>query len=119
MIVRLNGVEVSAPKLGSVPVVEDSWHKLREAYGDLADSVIGWQIETLAKPIGIFFRDAFLYVVKALNTNSTEIITLGIMLCCLGMMVAPLLNNKGGSGGAWLGRGVVIGFIGAVWRMVI
>jgi hypothetical protein len=51
-----------------------------------------------------------------LATNSPEIITVGIVLCALLAMVAPLVGSPTYK---WIGRTFTVFFLGAVWRVFL
>lgn len=51
-----------------------------------------------------------------LNAASVEIITIGIVFCGMGMMLAPLL---GSNSARWFGRALFIALVGSIWRSII
>lgn len=96
--------------------IHEGFSSFMEGFNNFADKVVYTEIEFLLKPIGIFFRDAFYSLIHLLNTNSVEIITLGIIGCSILMIVSPLWGHKGGT---WLGRAVAVALVGSVWRLII
>lgn len=118
MLLRINNVLTD-------PVEEAG--SILDKVNDFADWFIGKETELLLKPAAgvtesvaseIFgwIRDGASYVISMLNTFSPEIITLGVIICAGGMMVAPLWN---GGGTKWSGRLFVVLLGGVIWRMIL
>lgn len=94
---------------------------------DFADWFIGKETELFVKPaagvaesvasqIFEWMREGAVALINVLNTFSPEIITLGVIVCAGGIMVAPLWN---GGGTKWSGRLFVVLLGGVIWRMIL
>ena len=55
-------------------------------------------------------------LIAALNANSPEIITAGVILCAFGVMVSPMIDNNASK---WYGRLFTVLWLGVVWRVMI
>lgn len=55
-------------------------------------------------------------VVDLINANAAEVITLGIVVCAAGMMLAPMM---GSTAGKWMGRMFVVFLLGVIWSVFI
>lgn len=90
MLLRINGV----PDVGG-GVIDN----LTEAGTDITTRLLG---------------DIAHGIIAALNAYSPEVITFGIIVCALGMMVAPIIGNNG----KWMGRMFMTFWVGVIWRVL-
>lgn len=72
--------------------------------------------EVAGKTVGAWLTAKGQALVTLLNTNSVEIITFGIVICGLGMMIAPFMGSHPSK---WLGRTFGILWLGVIWRVLI
>lgn len=72
--------------------------------------------DVITRALGKWFSEKLDRLLDLLNSNSTEIITLGVIVCAFGMMVAPML---GSTAGRWFGRLFATLAVGVIWRMFI
>lgn len=92
MIIRINGAAL--PDIGG------------GAIDNITETITGIMSRALGETVhGIF---------ATLNAYSPEIITFGIIVCALGMMVAPIVGNNG----KWMGRMFLTFWVGVIWRVL-
>lgn len=56
-------------------------------------------------------------LIATLNDHSADIITVGIVICAFGIMIAPLLESVPTS--KWYGRLFAVLWLGVIWRVLI
>lgn len=62
------------------------------------------------------FGKGVMALINLLNSYSTEIITMGIMVCGVGMMLSPMIGSNQSK---WFGRTIAVFWLGIVWRILI
>jgi hypothetical protein len=118
MLVRINGLAYStvgnvfAPDKGS----SDDSGGFIDWLNSVADGFVNAEVSTILKPIWYTIKQVLGSLVSALNVHSVEIITLGVVYCSIGMMVAPLM---GSTSARWFGRVVFVMLVGSIWRLLI
>ena len=65
-------------------------------------------------PFFNWLKDTALHIYDLLVYYSVDIITLGIVGCAVGVMLAPF---TGKTPGLWIGRGLLLAMLGSVWRI--
>lgn len=84
------------------------------ALPDIGGGVIDNITETITGLISRVIGETATGIIAALNAYSPEIITFGIIVCALGMMVAPIVGNNG----KWMGRMFLTFWVGVIWRVL-
>ncbi|WP_048743805.1 M23 family metallopeptidase [Paenibacillus sp. P22] len=78
-----------------------------------ADWFVGKERDIIAGPVRSTLS-AFLHdLIAVLNINSAEIITLAIVSCAGGMMISPIIGDRG----KWMGRLFIAFWGGIIWRV--
>lgn len=87
------------------------------ASGDITfSSIIGEGYALALKPFIKMVSNIIMNIVNYLNMYSVEIITVSIMGLASAMMVTSLWRHDSGK---WLGRILLVGLVGTMWRMMI
>lgn len=89
---------------------------VKQAFVEGKDPVRDWVVEILGEKVGGAIFEGAKTLLVTLNSNSPEIVTVCVIVCGFGIMVAPLF---GGNQGKWFGRLAGALAIGTVWRILI
>jgi|SRR5690606_17454835 len=106
--------------------IGDALGWLWEKWTNIADAVWEWEVDVIGGAIGgilefvgkgmaVIFKEGIMAFVRLLNTYSVEIITMGVIVCGFGMMIAPISKQEN----KWFGRLFTILMSGVIWRMII
>lgn len=88
---------------------------LLDKYNQFADWVVGKEIEVILKPTATFLKGVATDVVTTLNFYSAEIITLGLVICGVGMMVGSIFGKTN----TWVSKLFLVFWGGVIWRILI
>lgn len=91
---------------------EESPNWVEQKVQDGADWVADAIAERIAEGLMLFCRN----LLEAIDSYSTEIITLGMIVCAGGMMLGPMLGDHPGK---WWGRLVAVFWAGVIWKLVM
>lgn len=80
---------------------------------EFADWVIGKEASIIVKPATSAFGDFAHNFLALINSCSAEIITLGLIVCGVGVMLGPMVG-----GSKWIGRLFVVFWGGVIWRVL-
>ena len=79
--------------------------------GQLVSDIGQGTLEEFMRPFIFLFKTIIMSGIHLVNSYSAEIITIGIVAAAFMMMIGD--THK------WAGRGVVVFFLGVIWRMML
>lgn len=99
MILRVNGV-----------VMDPGGSSVIDYINEFSDWLIGKEAELIIHPTATTLVEFIKPFIAQINLFSAEIITIGIVACAFGMMLA--------GSGKWLSRLFMVFWTGVIWRML-
>lgn len=115
MLLKINGSLV-ADTLVTLSEPEGKIHQMWDWLNDKANYVIQKEADLVMSPLHNSLKSWASDIVATLNAMSTDIITLGVVVCGMGMMFGPILNQPSAT---WTGRLVAVFIGGTIWRICL
>lgn len=94
MIIKVNGV----PNWWKGPITQVVENNVQSPW----ELIVDW------------FTDKADQLFAVINANSSDVITLGIVVCAFGVMISPIT----GSSSKWLGKLFLVSWVGVIWRVL-
>lgn len=84
--------------------------------GDRTGEFMQFVFEAVFKLLGQGLLSLFNSLIDLLNQHSVDIIAFAILICGIGMIVAPAIGSDSSK---WFGRALFVSMCGAIWRVVL